>query len=163
MYVFLQYAMGSVWVNEGTFMAYIFLDAGDYKLSELAYRESDGVATCTTFGQYPEMSSNCTRLYSINIDGSPSIQSAQYEFDARAEPWYALATERGSGSWSGPHYSPFSDDRIITYSIPNYDPVNAEYHSVSFASIRLNFCEFILISLITYIILFDIFSGSSLD
>lgn len=107
----------------------------------LAYREVDGTASCSAFGSYAAISTDCTRLFSVLSNGTVEQQNSQFEFDAREENWFSTATERGAGSWSGPHYSTFSPDRLITFSMPGYSAGSAEYHSVSFASLKLDYCE----------------------
>ena len=135
--------MGTVYVSEGTYMAYIYVDEAEGDPSPLlAYRETDDSASCPGFASDPAYASDCMRMYSVAADGSTDAQQSQMQYDARREEWFSAATERGSDSWSGPHYSNLTAQRLITFSMPGYSPNDATYHSVSHASLRLSYSEF---------------------
>lgn len=104
----------------------------------LVFRNIDSMASCDSFGNYGLIASDCTRLYNIYENGTANEVSAQYAYDARNEEFFRLATERGALQWSSPHFSNFSEEGLMTVSIPNYDPWTFEYRSVSFASVRLS-------------------------
>lgn len=116
----------------------------------LAYRGVESGASCDEFGAYAAISADCTVLYDVKTNGSAGLPIAQFEYDARDEPWYSAASERGSASWSAPHLSSISGDRLITHSMPGYDPDTGLWHSVSYASIRLSYCKCIIIMSLQY-------------
>lgn len=60
---FTQHSVGTVYVQDGTFLAYVFSGGSTGEDPLLAYREVDDTASCPAFGSFPEIPTDCTRLY----------------------------------------------------------------------------------------------------
>jgi hypothetical protein len=140
-----------VYVDQGTLLGYAFVesmvDGATAYTPVMFYRNVTDGSYCDAFGSYGSISTDCTRMYSVNDDGSMLAVLSQMQYDARDEDWCTDSIIRGSMNWGSMMVSAFTGERVLPVSMPNFDTYaySNELHSVSGAFLRLDYCKFDLV------------------